>query len=87
MLNGDQEFLKCLGVHSSSFCQVVQVSLFFLLFVLGFPICSVIIVSDHGIFAYSVNEWSRRAGVFSGEGTRETSTTFQEWSYNFQIGA
>ena len=63
MLNGDQESLKCLGVQSSSFFQVVQVSLVFL-FVLGFPICSVIIVSDHGIFAYSVNEWSRRAGVF-----------------------
>ena len=54
MLNGDQEVLKCLGVNSSSFPKVVQVTVAFLS-VLGFPIFSVITASEDGIFAYSVN--------------------------------
>ena len=56
MPNGDQEVLKCLGVNSSSFPKVVQVTLVFLV-CLGLPIFSVITASDDGIFAYSVNEW------------------------------
>ena len=64
MLNGDQEFLKCLGVHYSSFFQVVQVSLFFCLFwasqlvllslspIMGYLLT--VLMSGHGELVFSL---------------------------------